>query len=250
MYSTMRSEYRTRCGLHDAAAPSLPVRGRSARRPRERPAFRLKGEVGRIAGCKIAAMSRSRRKRLKTQTEPSGESRASAAPAVERMTRRQRERELLKLYKQVPAMRTCKGKCADSCLSPFDVSPLERERIERLAGKRLVPGDGCRACSMLTANGRCSVYGARPMACRMFGAAPFMACEHGCEPERWLSMGEAIELIARSLELGGARDIPDVDMLRRQADENPDLLLAFIGMSRAMADLPSTVWSPAAPSAR
>lgn len=123
------------------------------------------------------------------------------------------------LYARVPDMADCKGKCADSCYSPFDYGEAERLRIEARAKKRLVPGDTCKSCSMLTAEGRCSVYDLRPMICRLFGTAPMLRCQHGCRPTRWLADNDVVILMAEVANLDG--DGYDIEELRTFLDANP-----------------------------
>lgn len=137
------------------------------------------------------------------------------------------------LYSQVPAMADCKGKCADSCYSPFDYTEMERVSIEHRAGKRLVPGDTCTACSMLTADGRCSVYDDRPMICRLFGTAPMLRCEHGCRPVKWLTDADAVLLLAQVANLDGADY--DIEQMRRNLAANPDFARTALILVRAGA---------------
>jgi Fe-S-cluster containining protein len=51
-------------------------------------------------------------------------------------------------------------------------------------------------CPLLR-HGRCTVYDARPMICRLWGLDDFMVCPHGCEPEKRLTHAEAIAFMAR-----------------------------------------------------
>lgn len=150
--------------------------------------------------------------------------------------RDEREAALRELYGQVPAIVDCRGRCHDSCRSPLDVSFHEAARARRSSGRRLVPGDGCRACSLLTDENRCAVYDDRPMMCRLFGAARGLECEHGCRPVRWLSEGQAIWLFLRALEIGGtAAAVPDPDEMRRLADRHPHLIKGIRGALTAGA---------------
>lgn len=91
------------------------------------------------------------------------------------------------LYTQVPDAQ-CKGLCQEAC-GPIDMHPYERARIRRagvripapeVALRQLVDG-GDYTCPALV-DGRCSVYEARPMICRTWGASEAMPCEHGCRP--------------------------------------------------------------------
>lgn len=133
--------------------------------------------------------------------------------------RRQDER-LAELYDQVPTIR-CKGSCHDACCF-IDASVRERDVVERASGERLETHDALAPggagpqfdrdgrplarfrCSMLTNDGRCSVYEDRPMVCRLFGTVKTnMECHHGCRPERMLSSLDAIRLLLDSFEAGG-----------------------------------------------
>jgi hypothetical protein len=116
------------------------------------------------------------------------------------MRRSPAEKALDELYAQVPTMLDCKGLCHRSC-GPAPCSTTERKRIERRAGKPLdVTHD--LTCTMLTNVGRCSVYGDRPMICRLWGATEEMPCPFGCRPARMLTRDESRELLARSVEVG------------------------------------------------
>jgi len=98
-------------------------------------------------------------------------------------------RRLDGLYAQLPTLE-CKGLCAHSCI-PIDVSPGERVRIRREYDVEIPEPDelfaqGCKTCVALK-DGRCSVYEARPMICRLWGIDETMRCPHGCVPEGgWL----------------------------------------------------------------
>lgn len=50
-------------------------------------------------------------------------------------------------------------------------------------------------CPHLGPDGRCTAYEVRPMICRLWGVTRSMACPWGCIPDRWLSDGEAMELL-------------------------------------------------------
>lgn len=137
---------------------------------------------------------------------------------------------LQELYDRVPKMADCRGLCADSC-GPIEASVRERERIERRTDRKLEAR--CGSCSMLTPLGRCSVYEDRPMICRLFGTTKTMACEHGCEPERWLTADESWELLLRSLLVGGPPAGMTVDPLRR-AITTPGILAELELYARAI----------------
>jgi Fe-S-cluster containining protein len=147
------------------------------------------------------------------------------------VTSEEKIRRLRRLYDRIPAMRDCRGLCADSCYSPFDVSELEQEIIAQRAFWPLQPGDGCSACSMLTADGRCHIYDDRPVICRVFGAAPSMRCEHGCSPVRWLTDGEAAEIICEVFNLSNPGQF-DAAKVRRHVDRTAGALSAVLRLLR------------------
>lgn len=133
-------------------------------------------------------------------------------------------------------MLDCRGRCHDSCRSPLDASLHEAARVRRVSGVRLVPGDGCRACSHLDGENRCAVYDDRPMMCRLFGTARGFECEHGCRPTRWLSEGQAVWLFLRAMEIGGTvAAVPDPGEMRELAERHPGLLARLRGATRAGA---------------
>lgn len=143
-----------------------------------------------------------------------------------------REAELRELYERVPKIK-CKGFCHTSCCF-IDCSTHERVRMERATGRRLETLDAAAPggagsklghdkrplaryrCSMLTDDGRCSVYDLRPMICRLFGAGPDMLrCEWYCRPERVLSHEEALWLLSEANRIGGGGPTLGADDLRR-----------------------------------
>jgi Fe-S-cluster containining protein len=103
--------------------------------------------------------------------------------------RRQADAALDRLYASIPAL-DCKGLCRDSC-GPIAMTGLEEERMVEARGGPLPPHTPhplalqAISCPLLTAEGRCSVYHARPAICRLWGAVDhdLMRCPHGCRPE-------------------------------------------------------------------
>lgn len=118
------------------------------------------------------------------------------------MTDAKRLRAIRAIYERLPRLK-CAGKCSNSC-GPIAMSDVERRRVESRAGKRceaLGPG---LTCSLLTPSGWCSVYGDRPLICRMWGVVESMPCPHGCRPEGGLMPdGEAFELMLETHRIGG-----------------------------------------------
>lgn len=57
-------------------------------------------------------------------------------------------------------------------------------------------------CTMLK-HGRCSVYSARPVICRLWGVVPSMPCPWGCKPERMLTDREGLSLMMEAMAVAG-----------------------------------------------
>ena len=115
---------------------------------------------------------------------------------------------LERIYRSVPSVK-CRGLCAESC-GPIDMSPAERRRLTELgvdipAVADILPevmAGNPGVCPALVDN-RCSVYEARPLICRLWGAVQSMPCPYGCEVTPGLLMDDgAQELIRRSLNIG------------------------------------------------
>lgn len=126
------------------------------------------------------------------------------------------------LYARIPEMKTCSGKCENSC-TVVPTTAFERLRLEKALGYEFGSDknpDGKFRCVALK-DGKCSVYSTRPLLCRMFGTSkhPFLKCEFGCEPERWVSGDETVELMLGIMELCGEMDNP-VNPYLEPMDEN------------------------------
>lgn len=86
-------------------------------------------------------------------------------------------------------------------MPPQEVLELRLPTIGRVLGSAgasmyrwvLLPADNDR-CPLLV-DGRCSVYNARPMICRLFGAVEGMICKHGCKPADLLTDDEGFDLV-------------------------------------------------------
>lgn len=116
--------------------------------------------------------------------------------------------ELKAIWDKVPEMEDCQGKCQASC-GPIPVYTPERKLIEGRTGKKLETVRGGTTCSMLTAAGACSVYGIRPLICRIWGTVEDNVdarCPFGCKPKRWLTNEEAMALFAEVEALTGDGD--------------------------------------------
>lgn len=133
---------------------------------------------------------------------------------------RRADARLAALYEQVPAG-SCSGACHGACCFIEDaVSVRERERVERASGRKLETIDHGIAtsaeeadydpfgnplarwrCSMLTEDGRCSVYDDRPMICRLFGVTKGIECHASCKPEQ--ERGDGMMMLFDAMEAGG-----------------------------------------------
>lgn len=93
----------------------------------------------------------------------------------------------------------CKGLCQNSC-GPLPLGKTEERRlVEERSGRKLQTASRG-LCSMLSPNGRCTVYSDRPTICRLWGVVESMRCPHGCKPERVLSDPEGFALLAEAEE--------------------------------------------------
>lgn len=94
------------------------------------------------------------------------------------------------IYAGVPSV-ACKGLCHDQC-TLIPIAKAERAAIEAHTKRRLRvmpemdrlvmrPQDDGLTCRFLKRQ-RCSIYEARPLICRLYGAADGLECSHGCRP--------------------------------------------------------------------
>ena len=96
---------------------------------------------------------------------------------------------LNKIYERVPKVR-CQGHCNPFCsaigLEKIEVLNIEQNRKSFLPATEIKHPDGSTTirCGELDSENRCSIYDARPMICRLFGATQMMMqCPVGCELE-------------------------------------------------------------------
>jgi Fe-S-cluster containining protein len=117
------------------------------------------------------------------------------------------------IYAKLPAV-ACKRLCQAFC-GIIPMAGIEARRCADRLGRPLdaLPNGTCRA---LGADGNCLVYPVRPLICRAWGCSVGLECPHGCEPERWLTKREVVQLMAEiaalSEETGfeDGRDMVDV----------------------------------------
>lgn len=110
------------------------------------------------------------------------------------------------LYARIPHI-DCKKLCRACCGPIMQAGTMTQLEFDRLSAYPEQPADpkDFMACSLLTHDGLCSVYDARPMICRLWGVVddPMMRCPHGCEPVRWLTNEESRALLREATEIGG-----------------------------------------------
>jgi Fe-S-cluster containining protein len=109
-------------------------------------------------------------------------------------------KQLQATYDSLPAIQ-CKRKCNLAC-GPIGFAPVEIANVQT-AGHQIPTMvnhliHGPLTCSALK-GGRCSMYDQRPGICRLYGLTKLLRCQHGCEPDRWLSETEASEFL-KSIE--------------------------------------------------
>jgi Fe-S-cluster containining protein len=118
-----------------------------------------------------------------------------------------REQRLAAIYARIPTIQ-CRGLCQDAC-GPIAMTALEAAQMEQAHGGPLPPfAPSQLCCPLLNAAGRCTVYAARPLICRLWGVVERMPCEHGCRPSRPLSDMEAYLLMQQIRDLAPGQ--PDV----------------------------------------
>lgn len=102
-----------------------------------------------------------------------------------------RKRKLQTIYSRVPRVK-CKGLCDKISCTELALSVDEVKNLHKESGEVTKMRDGL--CNHLK-DGRCKVYGDRPVVCRLWGVTESMRCPHGCEAERILSDGEARKIV-------------------------------------------------------
>lgn len=110
-------------------------------------------------------------------------------------------RTLQEIFNSLPTIE-CKGLCSDSC-GTFHISPAEMANISKFVNEHNQPwhqflsrvdaitkaldhtmnhaeGCGCFKCPYLE-NGKCTIYDARPLICRLWGVSEGLGCSYGCK---------------------------------------------------------------------
>jgi Fe-S-cluster containining protein len=115
--------------------------------------------------------------------EPGGE--AAALAALSRFHVETDERVRVLAGRHAPRLKCSRG-CASCCIDGLTVFEVEAERIRREAAAVLGTGSphAPGACALLSDDGSCRAYAARPYVCRTQGL-----------PLRWLGTNESGELV-------------------------------------------------------
>lgn len=119
------------------------------------------------------------------------------------------------VYAELPTI-DCRGLCQASCGPVVQGRSMTEQELLRLqdAGgeKRGRQRRAPMTCPYLTAEdetGRCSVYEARPIVCRLWGVVAEMPCPHGCEPEPGLLSDREARVAMAFVETIGGKLAPD-----------------------------------------
>lgn len=110
------------------------------------------------------------------------------------------------LYARIPHI-DCKKLCRECCGPIVQAGVMSALEFERLAEYERQPEDpkNFMACWLLTPDGLCSAYDARPLICRLWGVVdtPLMRCPFGCVPDRWLTDAESRTMLREATSIGG-----------------------------------------------
>jgi hypothetical protein len=119
------------------------------------------------------------------------------------------------VYSNLPTI-ACRGLCQASCgpvVQGRSMTGQELLRLQDAGGeKRGKQRRAPLACPYLTAEdetGRCSVYEARPMICRLWGIVAEMPCPHGCEVEPGRLSDREARMAMAFVETIGGKIAPD-----------------------------------------
>jgi Fe-S-cluster containining protein len=155
-------------------------------------------------------------------------------PAGTRLDRILAAATLDELYALVPDPVGCDGSCWDSC-GPIGYSTEEGRRMEQAGHRPANVGEPRTQlmCTALTTDHRCSIYEARPMICRLWGASEVLACPHGrCSTPDPLTPQETAVLARRANALGGLPVSPSLG-----AGAPPPTLVLQVSQARRAADV-------------
>lgn len=129
-------------------------------------------------------------------------------------------KSLESIYAKLPAI-NCRGKCQEAC-GPIACSGQEAANMEKANGGPLGEIGPDLICPLLTADGKCRVYAARPMICRLWGLTKSMRCPFGCTPSRWLSdeeCGKFLKAVEDGTLAGPAAEL--IESVKRLAGRMP-----------------------------
>lgn len=110
------------------------------------------------------------------------------------------EEELLDIYEKIPHVKCVPG--CSACCGPIVVGKTELTRIKKWLkerGMKLKPLHKDLTCGYAK-NGRCMIYGVRPLLCRLFGAVrdePRLKCKFVELPENAISAEQANEMMVK-----------------------------------------------------
>jgi Fe-S-cluster containining protein len=112
------------------------------------------------------------------------------------------EQRLDKVYETLPGIK-CLGHCQQSC-GPIAMTPAEWRRITEASGSE--PGiTKDLTCSLLTKDGKCSVYEVRPAICRLWAVEESMLCPWGCIPDRVLTYEQGHQFLTKINKVAGRK---------------------------------------------
>lgn len=134
------------------------------------------------------------------------------------------------LYRELPTL-ACQQKC-QSCCGPIEMTRVEWGRIVKKLGyePRLplprtqaeLSRPGALDCPMLR-SGLCSVYGMRPLICRLWGVIETMPCPWGCQPQPgYLTVAEGYDLMLRAEAISDPERVEEIARLRQLLRDEPE----------------------------
>lgn len=113
-------------------------------------------------------------------------------------------KRLDELYDKIPNV-DCKGLCYCAC-TQVPAAKIEINRTKKILRKKIFISNEelrkikqkeaekpCYALCMATL--KCNIYDIRPAICRLYGAVKKLKCPFGCEPDRYLTDKEALDIM-------------------------------------------------------